>query len=393
MGYCQILRIKQFDKGSINNIGAEERRTNRCQNSGLIDRERTHLNVTVGIAKDEKTLYQAWKKIVKERSLLNENQLKMNSKRGKNRTVMEQAVITASPEFFQKLGWNSDEAKHWTRGDIPKEIVDYFSDSLEFLSSIVIGKENILSATIHFDETTPHMHVDYIPAIDGEMKRKNVYLKDESGKCVRNEKGQPIRARDKDGDVIYQYVDEPASINRSEFWRQRGGRDSYRILQDKFHKAVASKYGLERGQVGSDREHVEQIKYINQHLEEKKAELFGEVSSLKTERTDVEREVNNLIKEKEAEANELRILKQAKELEAQGTNAIDAQILMLKEKNKYTKAEEIIEHYEKTLSVIQDFAVENGIKKVSDFIDKAIQYRIDELEPTHKHEYDRELSR
>ena len=393
MGYCQILRIKQFNKGSINNIGAEERRTNRCRKSGLIDRERTHLNVTIGPAKDERTLYQAWKKNIKERSLLNENQLKMNSEKGKNKTVMEQAVITASPEFFQKLGWNSDEAKHWKRDDIPKEIIKYFAASINFFVSEIIGQENLLSATFHFDETTPHVHIDYIPAIDGEKKRKDVYLKDESGKCIRDEKGHAIRARDENGKIIYNYVNEPASINRSEFWRQRGGRDSYRVLQDKFHEKVASKYGLERGQVGSDREHVEQIRYINQHLEEKKEELSGEVSSLKTERTGVEREVNNLIKEKEAEANELRILKQAKEYEAQGTNAIEAQVLMLKAKNKCAKAEEIVEHYEKTLSVIQDFAVENGIKKVSDFIDKAIQYRMNEMEPIHTYEHERELSR
>ena len=392
MGYCQILRIKQFNKGSINNIGAEERRTNRCGKSGLIDRERTHLNVTVGIAKDEKTLYQAWKKIVKMRSLMNENQLKMNSEKGKNKTVMEQAVITASPEFFQKLGWNSDEAKHWKYSDIPKDIFKYFQDSINFMADTV-GAENILSATIHFDETTPHLHLDYIPVIDGEMKRKDVYLKDASGKCIRDEKGHAIRARDEHEKIIYNYVNEPASINRSEFWRQRGGRDSYRILQDKFHEAVASKYGLERGQVGSDREHVEQIKYINQYLEEKKEELSGDVTALKFERTDVEREVNNLIKEKEAEANEIKILRQAKGFEAQGTNAIEAQILMLKAKNKCAKAEEIVEHYENTLRVIQDFAIENGIQKVTNFINKAIQFRIDELEPFQSKERDRELSR
>ena len=256
-----------------------------------------------------------------------------------------------------------------------------------------VGAENILSATIHFDETTPHLHLDYIPVIDGEMKRKDVYLKDESGKCIRDEKGHAIRARDENGKIIYQYVNESASINRSEFWRQRGGRDSYRILQDKFHEAVASKYGLERGQIGSDREHIEQIKYINQHLEEKKAELSGDVSALKSERTDVEREVNNLIKEKEAEENEIKFLKQAKELEAQGTNAIEAQILMLKAKNKCAKAEEIVEHYENTLAALQNFAVKNGIKKVSDFINDAIQFRINEFEPIHKQERDRELSR
>ena len=43
-------------------------------------------------------------------------------------------------------------------------------------------------------ETTPHLHLDYIPVIDGEMKRKDVYLKDESGKCIRDEKGHAIRA-------------------------------------------------------------------------------------------------------------------------------------------------------------------------------------------------------
>lgn len=59
------------------------------------------------------------------------------------------------------------------RSDIPKEIQQYFNDSLKFIQQY-IGKENILSATLRFDEETPHLHIDYIPVpvISGKSKRK-----------------------------------------------------------------------------------------------------------------------------------------------------------------------------------------------------------------------------
>lgn len=254
----QILRVATYKSGSINYIGREEYRQDYKHKNGDIDGDRTHLNITIG--NGEKTLYRAWK------SRLDKLGIKIPTK--KNQNVMEQLLITASPDFFKSLGWDAELARGWSREDIPIEIKKYFNDALSFVREY-IGREKIISATIHFDETSPHLHVDYIPIISGKQKRKDVYLKDENGKCIRDERGHAIRARGADGKVIYEYVDVSPEINRGQFWTERGGRQSYRKMQDKFFTEVASRYGLDRGQVGSDRSHEEQSKHKARVLSEK----------------------------------------------------------------------------------------------------------------------------
>lgn len=260
----QILRVATYKMGGINFIGKEEYRQDYIHKNSDIDKERTHLNITIG--NKEKTLYRAWKK------RLDKLGIKIPSRKTQN--VMEQLVITASPDFFKGLGWDIEAAKGWSREDIPLEIRNYFNDSLSFVRGY-IGRENILSATVHFDETSPHLHIDYIPIISGKQKRKDVYQKDADGKCIRDEKGHAIRARGANGKTLYEYVDVAPEINRGMFWAERGGRQSYRKMQDLFYEQVAQKYGLDRGQVGSDRQHEEQSKYKAKILTEKIDTLQG----------------------------------------------------------------------------------------------------------------------
>lgn len=260
----QILRVATYKSGGINYIGREEYRQDYNHKNGDIDGDRTHLNITIG--NKEKTLYRAWKKRL--------DKLGIKIPTRKNQNVMEQLMITASPDFFKSLGWDVEAAKGWSREDIPTQIKQYFNDTLGFVKEY-IGRDNIISATIHFDETSPHMHVDYIPVISGKQKRKDVYVKDADGKCVRDEKGHAIRARGADGKTLYEYVDVAPEINRGMFWTERGGRQSYRKMQDLFYEQVAQKYGLDRGQVGSDRQHEEQSKHKAKILTEKIDTLQG----------------------------------------------------------------------------------------------------------------------
>ena len=61
---------------------------------------------------------------------------------------MVEALITASPEFFKKKG--------------RQETVEYFSHALDFIKAHQ-NPETILSAVVHMDEKTPHMHLCFIP--------------------------------------------------------------------------------------------------------------------------------------------------------------------------------------------------------------------------------------
>ena len=59
-----------------------------------------------------------------------------------------EALVTASPEFF--------------KGKSPKEIAAYFQRAADFLIDRV-GRENIVSAMVHMDEKTPHLHLVFVP--------------------------------------------------------------------------------------------------------------------------------------------------------------------------------------------------------------------------------------
>lgn len=247
---CGILRVKQITAGGIAHIGGEEDRTHGNARNGDIDTERAHLNMGA-YREPGQTLYRAWQDKCKALGV---------SATRKGQTAMEQAVITASPEFFVRAGWDKTAAKGWTVDDIPHGITQYFEDALEWAQGY-FGAKNIISATIHMDETTPHMHIDYVPVAEASKHRKDVYARDADGRLLRDGKGHAIRARDATGKVLYEYVDAPARLSRSDYWQQRGGRQSYRKMQDQFYACVSRKYGLERGEIGTGREHIEQERY------------------------------------------------------------------------------------------------------------------------------------
>ena len=104
-------------------------------------------------------------------------------------------------------------ASHADMASWPKDRQDaYFARALDFISSRVGGRGNILTAVIHRDETTPHMQVLVMPR-------------------------HPETGR-------FQAV---ALI---------GGPQGLRKLQDDFHAEVGKSFGLQRGERGSKAEHV-----------------------------------------------------------------------------------------------------------------------------------------
>lgn len=62
--------------------------------------------------------------------------------------MMVETLITASPEFMNGLP--------------PEEQKAYFTEALDFIAERV-GRQNILSAVVHMDEKTPHMHLCFVP--------------------------------------------------------------------------------------------------------------------------------------------------------------------------------------------------------------------------------------
>ena len=58
---------------------------------------------------------------------------------------MCEMIFTSDKEFFDTIG--IEETKR------------YFEESYKFICNYKnLGEKNIISAVVHFDETTPHMH-------------------------------------------------------------------------------------------------------------------------------------------------------------------------------------------------------------------------------------------
>lgn len=116
-------------------------------------------------------------------------------------------IVTSDSAFFNKIG--------------RKETERYFKECYNFISNYKnLGEQNILSAVVHLDEESPHMHLVYIPVVN---------------------------TKDKNGNSINK-------ISASEFWK---GKGSYKKLQDSFYKYIIEKgFELERGKENTDREHI-----------------------------------------------------------------------------------------------------------------------------------------
>ena len=78
----------------------------------------------------------------------------------KDSVRMVETLITASPEFFA--------------GKKPAEIKEFFEYALEFLKTKQ-SEETIVSAVVHVDEKTPHMHLCFVPITpDGRLSAKEI---------------------------------------------------------------------------------------------------------------------------------------------------------------------------------------------------------------------------
>jgi hypothetical protein len=139
--------------------------------------------------------------------------LKQLGKIRKNGVLAVEYLITASPEWFKTdAACDRDEVGTGRR---------YFERSLEWLRK-KHGEENVICSVIHHDETSPHMSVFVVPALE-------------------TPKGSRLNAR--------------------AFF---GGRAVMSKLQTDFAEDVGADFGLQRGIEGSQSRHTSIKKYYQQ---------------------------------------------------------------------------------------------------------------------------------
>lgn len=81
-------------------------------------------------------------------------------KRRKDSVLMVETLITASPEFFEAI--------------TQEEHRKFFERAVQFIKD-EIGWQNIISAAVHMDEKTPHMHISFVPITkDKRLSAKDI---------------------------------------------------------------------------------------------------------------------------------------------------------------------------------------------------------------------------
>lgn len=147
---------------------------------------------------------------------------------------------------------------------------EWCNDSMEWLHK-TFGRENTVSAVLHMDETTPHIHATIVPIVTGE--RRKAKQKQTEGK----------RSYRKKTDAVRLCADDV--LNRDKLI---GYHDDYAKIMDK--------YGLQRGVRGSEARHVTTAQYYRD-LKRQAGELETGVQQLQEEREEAEKRLKQVKKE------------------------------------------------------------------------------------------------
>ena len=257
MSYA-IVRNEKLTRNEAKGRYVHNERKTKGHTNKDIDPEKTHLNYY--FKKNELSYIKEFDNLRKEIDL--KGHIKSNS------IILCEMIFTSDKEFFDNIG--EEETKR------------YFEESYKFVCNYKnLGEENIISAVVHLDEGTPHMHLVFIPV---------------------------VHTKDKEGNQI-------DKVCSRDFWK---GRDSYRILQNNFYDYITSKgFELERGieveQTGAKHEKIEDLKKITNFentkkvLENIKLELpdVPDINDIKIIKLNREKVENEIIKPKDKLINEL----------------------------------------------------------------------------------------
>lgn len=153
----------------------------------------------------------------------------LERKIGKNQVRALRVMLSGSPEDMKRIR-QAGQLDAWCK------------DSCGWLQK-TFGKENVVSAVLHLDEKTPHIHATVVPIVRGERRKAKLERERNarSGKRIyRTKKDRPRLCAD---DVM--------------------ARDKLKAYQTTYAEAMA-KYGLQRGIDGSEAKHISTQQYYRE---------------------------------------------------------------------------------------------------------------------------------
>ena len=351
MSYA-IIRNTKYKRENLKGIFRHNERRNKNYSNENIDKEKSYLNYS--LKSPQYSYEKEFDRIREEYNL-----------KGQIKTVSNIAceyIITSDHDYFENIG--EEETKR------------FFETAYKFVCEYKdLGEKYIMSATVHRDEATPHMHLIFLPVVH-----------------TTDKKGNPI---DK--------------LACSEFWK---AKDSYRQLQDAFYKyMVKNGFDLQRGlpKEETNREHysVEEYKKItnfkqtkeilkNMKLELPDVPKIDDIKMVRWSKKRDEKILEDIIKPKDDLINELyqnnlqmhqQLLRQAKTVEKATKYEKERNKIIEDNENLHNEVEQIKKDYKqkesdnewKYKSKIKGLEKENNrlnriIDKFHDTIDKFIHW-------------------
>ena len=331
MSYA-IIRNTKYKRDNLKGIFRHNERRNKNYSNDNIDKEKSYLNYS--LKKPKYSYEKEFERIRKKYNL-----------KGQIKTVSNIAceyIITSDNEFFNRIG--------------EKETRRFFETAYKFVCEYKdLGEQYILSAKVHNDEDTPHLHLVFLPV---------VHTKDKKGNDI-----------DK--------------LACSEFWKEK---DSYRQLQNAFYEYMVShNFELERGLLKEEtgREHLNLKEYkeitnfenTKETLKNIKLELpdvpkIADISKFSIKRD--EKIFEEIIKPKDELINELyqnnllmhqQLLRQAKIVEEAEKYQIERNNIMADNRYLHKQIDDIKAEY----------------KQKEDNLEWKYKYRINKLEKENRY--------
>ncbi|HHC7439071.1 TPA: MobV family relaxase [Staphylococcus aureus] len=239
-----IIRVEKI-KSSVNTTGIQKhvQRENANYSNEDIQQELTQENYDL-INEEPINFNDEIEKKIEERYTV-------------NRAIRKDAVkhvdgiVTTDKDYFDNLTLEQ------TR--------DYFNDSLDFIKD-EYGEENILYATVHMDEATPHMHFGFVPITnDGRLSAKQML----------------------------------------------GNKKAFTDFQNRYNEHMNRRgYKLERGKskhiTGAKHEEMNAYKQKTNYHKQEMERQQKEVESLKDKKQNIEKEMNKQIASSKAHIEDLQ---------------------------------------------------------------------------------------
>ena len=218
MGYA-VLHLEKA-KGTDSRMSAHIERTVHPKNA---DRTRTHLN---------RELVQ-FPEGVRNRTQAIAHRIETAGIRRKvsaNQVKAIRILLTGSNRDMKQM-------------EAEGRIEDWCNDSLKWIRE-TYGEQNLVSAVLHMDEKTPHIHATVIPIVTGERR-----------KAGQEEQNGKKKYRKKNPQDVRLCADDVMARHRLKHY------------QDTYAQAM-NKYGLQRGVDGSLAKHISTMQYYKQLVEQ-----------------------------------------------------------------------------------------------------------------------------